>query len=132
MPCLGLLTHCLFQVLFLSCTVLLICWFFLILCSHHFLYERAMYSGEIPLKNNHYYHHEQILCFFHLILHTLIHIYMCMFVCIHNIYMCVCTCMNVFFVFLNQHYEIMYTSCRNCTFKLFFNVAFKREHSRTH
>ena len=27
---------------FLSCAVLLICWFFLILCSHHFLHERAM------------------------------------------------------------------------------------------
>ena len=31
---------------FPSCTVLLICWFFLILCSHHFLYERAMCSLE--------------------------------------------------------------------------------------
>ena len=31
---------------FLSCAVLLICWFFLILCSHHFLHERAMCSLE--------------------------------------------------------------------------------------
>ena len=31
---------------FPSCAVLLICWFFLILCSHHFLYERAMCSLE--------------------------------------------------------------------------------------
>ena len=29
---------------FPSCAVLLICLFFLILCSHHFLYERAMCS----------------------------------------------------------------------------------------
>ena len=29
-----------------SCAVLLICSFFLILCSHHFLYERAMCSLE--------------------------------------------------------------------------------------
>ena len=29
-----------------SCTVLLICWFFLILCSHNFLYERAICSLE--------------------------------------------------------------------------------------
>ena len=28
------------------CAVLLICWFFLIPCSHHFLYERAMCSLE--------------------------------------------------------------------------------------
>ena len=27
---------------FSSCAVLLICWFFVILCSHHFLYEIAM------------------------------------------------------------------------------------------
>ena len=31
---------------FPSCAVLLICWFFLILCSHHFLYEGAMCSLE--------------------------------------------------------------------------------------
>ena len=35
-----------FMYYFASCTVLLICWFFPILCSHRFLffYERAMYS----------------------------------------------------------------------------------------
>ena len=42
---------------FLSCAVPLICWFFLILCSHHFLYEWAMCSGEIALRNNHYYYY---------------------------------------------------------------------------
>ena len=31
---------------FASCTALLICWFFLILCSHHFSNERAMCSLE--------------------------------------------------------------------------------------
>ena len=31
---------------FPSCAVLLICWFFLILCSRHFSYERAMCSLE--------------------------------------------------------------------------------------
>ena len=31
---------------FPSCAVLLICWFFLILCSHYFIYERAMCSLE--------------------------------------------------------------------------------------
>ena len=40
---LGLLTQFVyFKYDFPSCAVLLICWFFLILCSHHFLYERAM------------------------------------------------------------------------------------------
>ena len=31
---------------FPSCAVVLICWFFLILCSHHFSYERTMCSQE--------------------------------------------------------------------------------------
>ena len=31
---------------FPSCAVVLICWFVLILCSHNFLYERAMCSLE--------------------------------------------------------------------------------------
>ena len=45
--CLGLLTQFVyFKYDFLSCAVLLICWFFLILCSQHFLYERAMCSLE--------------------------------------------------------------------------------------
>ena len=46
--CLGLLTHILFtsSMIFRSCAVLLICWFFLILCSHHFLCEKAMCSLE--------------------------------------------------------------------------------------
>ena len=42
---LDLLTHS----LFISCTVLLICWFFQILCSHRFCFfyiERAMCSPE--------------------------------------------------------------------------------------
>ena len=52
---LGLLTQFVyFKYDFPSYAVLLICWFFLILCSHHFLYERAMCSGEIALKNNNY------------------------------------------------------------------------------
>ena len=56
MLCLGLLTQFVyFKYDFQSCAVLLICWFFLILCSRHFLYERAMCSGEIALRNNHYY-----------------------------------------------------------------------------
>ena len=51
MLCLGLLTQFVYFKLDLpSHAVLLICWFFLILCSHHFLYERAMCSGEIALK----------------------------------------------------------------------------------
>ena len=40
-----------------SFTVVLICWFFLILCSHNFSYKSAMCSGEIALKNNHYYYY---------------------------------------------------------------------------
>ena len=49
--------------LFASCTVLLICLFFLIICSHRcfffvFFYERAELSGEIALKNNHYYYYK--------------------------------------------------------------------------
>ena len=31
---------------FASCAILFICWFFLILCSHHILCERAMCSLE--------------------------------------------------------------------------------------
>ena len=47
MLCLGLLTQFVyFKCDFPSCAVPLICWFFLILCSHHFLYERAMCSLE--------------------------------------------------------------------------------------
>ena len=58
MLCLGLLTQFVYlKYDFPSCTVVLICWFFLILCSHHFLYERAVLSGEIALKNNHYYYY---------------------------------------------------------------------------
>ena len=58
MLCLGLLTQFVyFKYDFPSCAVLLICWFFLILCSHHFLYETAMCSGEIALKDNHYYYY---------------------------------------------------------------------------
>ena len=41
MFCLSLLTHSLFMYDFSSCAVPLICSFFLILCSHHFLYDRA-------------------------------------------------------------------------------------------
>ena len=45
-----------FKYVLSSSAVLLICSFFLILCSHNFLCERAyMLSGEIALKNNHYY-----------------------------------------------------------------------------
>ena len=45
MLCLGLLTQFVyFKYDLASCVVLLICWFFLILCSHHFLCERAMCS----------------------------------------------------------------------------------------
>ena len=50
--------------LFASCTVLLICLFFLIICSHHcsfffiyFLWKGYELSGEIALKNNHYYYY---------------------------------------------------------------------------
>ena len=45
MLCLGLLTHS----LFISSMILQhaqCCWFLLILCSHHFLYEGAMCSLE--------------------------------------------------------------------------------------
>ena len=50
MLCLGLLTQFVyFKHYFASCTVLLICWIFLILCSHRVLYR------EIALKNNYYY-----------------------------------------------------------------------------
>ena len=48
---------------FASCTVLLICLFFLILCSHrccfyfYFLWKGYELSGEIALKNNHYYYY---------------------------------------------------------------------------
>ena len=42
---------------FASCTVLLICKFFLILCSHRFfIWKGFVLSGEIALKNNHYYY----------------------------------------------------------------------------
>ena len=45
--CLGLLTQFVyFKYDFPSCAVLLICWFILILCSHHFVCERAMCSLE--------------------------------------------------------------------------------------
>ena len=93
---LGLLTHSLFHFIslsyivyikydFPSCAVLLISWFFLILCQHHFSHEAAMccheaamcchvlpcvamklpcaamcchvLSGEIAHKNNHYYYY---------------------------------------------------------------------------
>ena len=47
MLCLGLLTQFVyFKYDFPSYAVFLICWFFLILCSHHFLHERAMCSLE--------------------------------------------------------------------------------------
>ena len=47
MLCLGLLTQFVyFKYDFPSCAVLLICWFFPILCSHHFLCERAICSLE--------------------------------------------------------------------------------------
>ena len=47
MLCLGLLTHSLFiSSMILHHAVVLICLFFLILCSHHFLYEMAMCSLE--------------------------------------------------------------------------------------
>ena len=43
MLCLGLLTQFVyFKYNFPSCAVLLICWFFLILCSHHFLYMKGL------------------------------------------------------------------------------------------
>ena len=58
---------CLFPSFFLaSCTVLLICLFFLFLCSHRcccfvfiyiFLWKGYELSGEIALKNNHYYYY---------------------------------------------------------------------------
>ena len=45
MLCLGLLTQFVyFKYDFPSYAVLLICWFFLILCPHHFLCERAICS----------------------------------------------------------------------------------------
>ena len=51
----------LFQAYFASCTLHLICWFFLILCSHRFqdLKKIKVYvlSGEIAHKNNHYYYY---------------------------------------------------------------------------
>ena len=44
-------TVCLFKYYFASCAVLLICWFFLILCSHLFSkLEGYVISGEIVLK----------------------------------------------------------------------------------
>ena len=53
--------------LFASCTVLLICLFFPIICSHrccwsfffykYFLWKGYELSGEIALKNNHYYYY---------------------------------------------------------------------------
>ena len=47
MLCLGLLTQFVYlRYDLLSCAVLLICSFLLNLCSHHFLYERAMCSLE--------------------------------------------------------------------------------------
>ena len=53
--------------LFASCSVLLICLFFLIICSHRccfcffidFLLKGYELSGEIALKNNHYYYYIQ-------------------------------------------------------------------------
>ena len=47
MLCLGLLTQFVyFMNVFPSCAVLMICWFFLILCSHHFLYDSALWSNS--------------------------------------------------------------------------------------
>ena len=47
MLCLGLLTHFVYlKYDFSSCAVLFICSFLLNLCSHHFLYERAICSQE--------------------------------------------------------------------------------------
>ena len=66
MLCLCLLTYSLFISfsLFASCTVLLICLFFLIICSHrcwfflnYFLWKGYELSGDIALKNNHYYYY---------------------------------------------------------------------------
>ena len=98
MLCLGLLTHSLFisSMIFhhthdaydvcmmmyvcmyvcmydASCAVLLICSFFLIPCSHHFLYERAMCSGEIALSNSHYYYYYPHK-------HTYVNIYVLIFI----------------------------------------------------
>ena len=58
MLCLGLLTQFVyFKYDFASCTVLLICWFFLILCSYSFYIGKVyVLSGEIALKNTHYYY----------------------------------------------------------------------------
>ena len=62
-----------YLMLFAACTVLLLCLFFLILCSHRccfcFLCERAMSSPDkIALKNNHYYYVSNIAqtCYFEL------------------------------------------------------------------
>ena len=57
-----MLCLCLFHFfLFASCTVLLICLFFLIPCSHrccfYFLWKGYELSGEIALKNNNFYHY---------------------------------------------------------------------------
>ena len=47
MLCLGLLTHSSFiSGMIFHHAQCFYCWFFLILCSHHFLYERAMCSLE--------------------------------------------------------------------------------------
>ena len=47
MLCIGLLTQFVyFKYDFQSCAVILICWFFIMLCPHHFLYERGMCSLE--------------------------------------------------------------------------------------
>ena len=51
-----------FIFLFASCTVHLICLFFLIICSHRccwffFISKGYELSGEIALKNNHYYYY---------------------------------------------------------------------------
>ena len=46
--------------MYASCIVLLICWFFLILCSHRFfkfVLKGYVLSGEIALENNNYYYY---------------------------------------------------------------------------
>ena len=63
-PCLVLVylhIACLFKYYFVSCAVLLICLYFLILCSHRlslfFIGKGYVLSGDIAIENNHYYYY---------------------------------------------------------------------------
>ena len=80
-------TVCLFQVLFCMICLPLICWFFLVICTHrffYFIYERAMCSREIVLKNSHYYYYYYV-CYLYILFICTVYIY-CLGHCVYVLF----------------------------------------------